>query len=421
MTPSVTPLLALLSLGLAQTASPGHPSLQPMAHAIPAEPDKGDFQQPSDATDGGEAAPNAEDAKKLLEQLDAMKAELKSRPKTAEIEYALGNLYYENGRYPEAVDSYRQLIERTREPMQRYLAALAKSHKTISAEKAGCPFATRPSYDQLVKIADEKNAAGDYSAAVVCYEAALLPVVTAHARRGNAFFLLGNEDNAVAEHQEALRIVPTYSDSLFFLGAILFEGGEGNVPRLKQAKEYWQRFLLSNPEPDREKLVRTDLTRLSAAIDNRGHIQKAQPPGMSPPSGPIDPPPPPPELSDAQKRQLRALVAKGQRSLKAREWSEALAAFVQARKIDAGDGDAATGAGIALLNLGQRVDAEAAFRDALGRDPKNALALYQLGEVFFENQHYVGAARFWLQVMDQDPELGERMKLKGRIADAQSR
>jgi tetratricopeptide (TPR) repeat protein len=246
-------------------------------------------------------------------------------------------------------------------------------------------------------------------------------VVTAHARRGNGFFLLGNEDAAIAEHQEALRIVPTYPDSLFFLGAILFEGGEGNVPRLKQAKEYWQRFLLTNPEPDREKLVRTDLTRLSAAIDNRGHIQKAEPPGMAPPSGPIEPPPPPPELSDVQRRQLRALVAKGQRSLKAREWSEALAAFVQARKIDAGDVDAATGAGIALLNLGQRVDAESAFRDALGRDPKNALALYQLGEVFFENQHYVGAARFWLQVVEEDPELGERMKLKGRIADAQSR
>ena len=142
---------------------------------------------------------------------------------------------------------------------------------------------------------------------------------------------------------------------------------------------------------------------------------------MGAPSGPIVPPRPPPELSAEQKRQLRSLVAKGQKQLKAREWSGALAAFEQARKIDAADPEAATGAGIALLNLGQKVEAEAAFRDALGRDPKNALALYQLGEVFYESQHYVGAARFWLQVLEEDPQLGERMKLKSRVAEAQSR
>jgi tetratricopeptide (TPR) repeat protein len=304
--------------------------------------------------------------------------------------------------------------------MQRYLAALGKPHKAMTPEKAGCPFSTRPSYDQLIEIADRKGAAGDWSAAVVCYEAALLPVVTAHARRGNAFFLLGNEDNAIAEHEEALRVAPAYPDSLFFLGAILFEGGEGNVPRLKQARDYWHRFLLTGPEPERERLVRTDMARLQAAIDNRGHIEKARMPGMGAPSGPIEPPPPPPELDAAQKRDLHALVAKGQKLLKTREWSAALAAFQKAREIDAADTDAATGAGIALLNLGQKVEAEAAFRDALGRDPKNSLALYQLGEVFFENQHYVGAARFWLLVMDEDPELAERMKLKSRVAEAQS-
>ncbi len=416
-----------VALLLAQAAlPPGHPDLPPTAHAVPQEPDKGAFQSPPPQAptvpgDGGEAQANDQDAKRLLQQLDAMKEELKNRPKTAEIEFALANLYYENGRYPEAVDSYRQLIERTREPMERYLAALAKPHKVISAEKAGCPLAMRPTYDQLIAIADEKSAAGDWSSAVVCFEAALLPVVTAHARRGNAFFLLGNEDNAIAEHAQALRILPTYPDSLFFLGALLFEGGEGNVPRLKQAKDYWMRYLKTKPDPEREKLVRSDMTRLQAAIDNRGHIEKAPMPGMGAPSGPIKPPSPPPELSALQKRQLAALVAKGQAQIKARQWNAALATFEQARQIDRDNSDAATGAGIASLNLGQRLDAETAFRDALGRDPKNSLALYELGEVFYENEHYVGAARFWLQVLEEDPALGERQKLKDRVVEAQGK
>jgi tetratricopeptide (TPR) repeat protein len=420
-------LRILFGLLVGQTPLPsGHPDLPPTAHAIPPEPDKGSFQMPANhpgtrAPDGGESAPSAEDAKRLLEQLDAMKAELKNRPKTAEIEYALANLYYENGRYPDAIDSYRQLIERTQAPMQRYFDVREKPHKPISADKAGCPASARPTYDELIVIADRKAEAKDWSAAVVCYEAALLPVVTAHARRGNAFFLLGNEDNAIREHEEALRIVPTYPDSLFFLGAVLFEGGEGNVQRLKQAKEYWRWFLLADPDPEREKLVRTDLTRLQAAIDNRGHIEKSRPSGMGNPMGPIEAPPPPPNLDAAQRRELRALVAKGQQQLKSREWSLALKSFSQAREYDAADPEAATGAGVALMNLGQRVDAEAALRDALGRDPKNSLALYQLGELFFENEHYVGAARFWLQVLEEDPALGERMKLKSRIADAQNR
>ena len=271
-----------------------------MAHAIPAGAGQGASSPRAGhlGIDGGEA-PSAEDAKKLLDQLDAMKAELKSRPKTAEIEYALGNLYYENGRYPDAIDSYRQLIERTKSRWSLPRRA-RKPHRTITAEKAGCPFSARPSYDQLIEIADRKGEAGDWSAAVVCYEAALLPVVTAHARRGNAFFLLGNEDNAIAEHEEALDIVPTYPDSLFFLGAILFEGGEGNVPRLNRPGTTGRGSCSPIRNPEREKLVRTDLSRLQAAIDNRGHIEKAKPPGMRPASGPIEPPPPPPELSAAQ-------------------------------------------------------------------------------------------------------------------------
>ena len=72
-----------------------------------------------------------------------------------------------------------------------------------------------------------------------------------------------------------------------------------------------------------------------------------------------------------------------------------------------------------VLNQGKLLAAEAALRDALGREPSDSLALYELGEVFFENQHYAGASRFWTQVLEQDPKLGEELKLEAKLEAAQ--
>ena len=68
------------------------------------------------------------------------------------------------------------------------------------------------------------------------------------------------------------------------------------------------------------------------------------------------------------------------------------------------------------MNLGRLLEAEAALRDALGREPNDAQALAQLGEVFFRSAHYAGAAKFWLQVMDEDGEMGRKLGLPGKIA-----
>ena len=366
------------------------------------------------------------DAKQLLAKLDSMKEELKNRPQTAEIEYALGNLYYENGRYPDAIDEYRHLLERATGPLVRYQAARAHPHEPMTPEQAGCPAASHPSYDQLIAIADGKAAAREYPAAVTCYEEALLPVILAKARRANAFFLIGNPDRAIREHREVLAIAPDFTDSLFFLGAILFETGDGDVTRLEEARVSWKKYLASDPEPDRVKLIHADLAKIDQALRNGGHVPADASEALRRPlvgmgSGPVEAPPAPPDVAVKEQRALSEAVAEGDRLSQRRDWAGALVAYDRARAIDRADPDAATGAGIALLNLGQRADAEAAFRDALGRDPNHGLALFELGEVFFENEHFAGAARFWAQLLQQNPELAKKYGLEKRLADAQAR
>ena len=428
-------ILALFQAPPARGAETDDPrEIPPTAHASPSgpAPDAFDGKLPAGhpplpaghpAVGGGEAL----DGKQLLQKLDSMKDELKGRPKTAEIEYALGNLYYENGRYPEAIDFYRQLLARAEKPMADYLAARKRAGEggaPLTPEQAGCPSASHPSFDQLVAIGEAKAAAKDYAAAVTCYETALLPVVAAKARRANAFFLIGNPDRAAAEQREVLAIEPGFTDSLFFLGAMLYETGDGDPAKLREAQSEWRKFLRADPDADRAKLVTDNLALIDVALRQGGKLpsepgQRPRGPGMGP--GPIEPPEPPPGLSAKQQRELEAAVRAGQRLLEKRSWAEALVAFDRGRKLDRADAQAATGAGIALLNLGQRLDAEAALRDALGRDPADGLALYELGELFFEGQHFAGAARFWSKLLKDDPKTAERYDVRARLADAQAR
>ena len=112
-------------------------------------------------------------------------------------------------------------------------------------------------------------------------------------------------------------------------------------------------------------------------------------------------------------------MARGEAALEQKQWELARAAFARGRALDPTDAAAARGEGIALLNLGQRLEAEADLRVALGRDPDDALALFELGQVFFAGQHYTGAARFWSQVLEEDPKLATKLDVKAQLAAAQ--
>src|SRR5919204_2895956 len=58
-----------------------------------------------------DASADSTDSKALLAEVDRLKDQLRDRPKSFEVLSALGNLYYENGRYLEAIDSLRQALE----------------------------------------------------------------------------------------------------------------------------------------------------------------------------------------------------------------------------------------------------------------------------------------------------------------------
>ncbi|HEX9603028.1 MAG TPA: hypothetical protein VF973_04690, partial [Myxococcales bacterium] len=63
------------------------------------------------AADAGTLANlDTSDPKALLAAVDQMQAQLQDKPKTFEVLSALGNLYYENGRYLDAANSLRQAL-----------------------------------------------------------------------------------------------------------------------------------------------------------------------------------------------------------------------------------------------------------------------------------------------------------------------
>src|SRR5437764_15163118 len=88
------------------------------------------------------AAPDASadpaDSKALLAEVDRLKDQLKDKPKTFEVLSALGNLYYENGRYLEAVDSLRQALEMSAPFEAREHELLKQGAKTAVGILAEC-------------------------------------------------------------------------------------------------------------------------------------------------------------------------------------------------------------------------------------------------------------------------------------------
>src|SRR6059058_5473441 len=75
---------------------------------------------------GPEAAGDATDSRALLAKVDKLSGQLKDKPKTFEVLAALGNLYYENNRFLDAVDSFRQALQLSG-PAESQAAALRKA------------------------------------------------------------------------------------------------------------------------------------------------------------------------------------------------------------------------------------------------------------------------------------------------------
>ncbi|HZR11035.1 MAG TPA: hypothetical protein VFA79_20770, partial [Myxococcales bacterium] len=163
-------------------------------------------------------------SKALLAEVDRLKDQIKGKPKTFEVVSALGNLYYENGRYLEAVDAFRE-AEEMAAPVQAEAEALRKRGVKPAADAPKeCRRAPEHGLAQIAEAAGKL----DPPHRLRCLEDALEMALQDAARRGNSLYLIGDPDSALAEHRRVLEQSPDYPESLFFVGAILLEQSNGN-------------------------------------------------------------------------------------------------------------------------------------------------------------------------------------------------
>ncbi len=129
-----------------------------------------------------------------------IKSMLASNPKDLNARIQLGNLYYDSGRFGEAVEAYGQALE-----------------------------------------IDPRN-----------------PDVRTD--RGTCYWNMGQPDAALAEFRKSLEVAPTHAQTLYNMGVVYLNGKKDPV----QARAAWEKLLATNPNyPDRAK-VQEQIAALSA-------------------------------------------------------------------------------------------------------------------------------------------------------------
>ena len=352
------------------------------------------------AVDAGAIDPG--DSKSLLAEVDRLKDQLKDKPKTFEVLNALGNLYYENGRYLEVVDSFRQALELAG-PAEAQAAALKKQGVRPAAElPAECRRAGAEYGLAQIAVAAAKM---DPPKARRCLDSALEMALAARARRGNALYLIGNSDGALAEHRKVLERSPDYPESLFFVGAILLEQSQGDKAKLAEGKKHWQRLLQVAPDHPRAALVKETLPKADEVFKPQlpaGHPQAAElPPGhpkvgggqAGAPMAHAGNEPTAEEVRNLQdavqntertpelEKGLDELLAQGEKALDEGRYQDARDAVVRVMPMRPNDARTAAALGGAMRGLGRLEMAERTLSTALRADPKQPRALYEMGKL----------------------------------------
>lgn len=369
------PATALTALALAADLPPDHPPLggtaeRPAADALPT---------------GHPPVPHEMDPQVLLRQIDAQGSVIRDRPKTFEIAVALGNLYYENARYAEAVEYFGQALAKAEDAFRAADELRAAKGRV---DGATCPTPSPDSLERRLERVREARAAKRLDEALACAHAARRPAVEVLARRGTALFLLGRAAEAVEEHEKALSSEPDFGESLYVLGAILFDAYADEVAKLRRAQAAWRRFLKAAPGDRRAASVRRRLEQVDEAV-RLGGIARARPlpPELQPrtevPAPAAAVAPISPEMAEAIAGTPRtpelALglannVEEGEAHLCASRYPEALQAFRNVLPFEPNNPRARAGMAAALIGLG-RPTADRVFMAAVELDPGSVDAL----------------------------------------------
>jgi tetratricopeptide (TPR) repeat protein len=403
---------------------------------------------PRAAADGGnDAVAGASDSKVLLAEVDRLHDQLKDKPKSFEVLAALGNLYYENGRYLEAVDAFRE-AEDLAAPAQAQADALRKKGVKPAHELPAECRRSGPEYG-VAQIA-QAAARLEPGRQLRCLDAALEIGLNVSSRRGNAFYLIGNPDSALAEHRKVLARSKDYPESLFFVGAILLEQSNGDKKQLAEGKTYWQRLLEVAPDSPRAPIVRQSLPNVEEMFKPRpampaGHPQVAQgdlPAGHPPvaggqavaggqPGAPMSHSgqgPTPEEVANVQEavantertpeleKGLDQLLSEGEQHLDQGRYQDARDAVVRVMPMRPGDARTAAALGGAMRGLGRTEMARRTLERALQLDPKQPRALYEMGRLSAEQGDKAGAARSFAAVKSADPQFARSHKVDEELA-----
>ncbi len=408
------------------------------------------------AADGDASAVNATDSRALLAEVDRLKDQIKDKPKTFEVLSALGNLYYDNGRYLEAVDSFREAEELAAPALAEADALRAKGVKPAADLPAECRR-SGPDYG-LLKIAEAARKL-DPPQHLRCLESALEMALQDVSRRGNSFYLIGNPDSALAEHRKVLARSPDYPESLFFVGAILLEQSNGDKKQLAEGKKYWQRLLKVAPDSPRAAIVRETLPKADEIFKPRPQAQMAQgasqgnlPPGHPPVARDDLPPGHPPvaggqpgapmahggqpssgEPTQEEMRNLEEAVAntertpelekglddllsQGEKALDEGRYQEARDAVVRVMPMRPNDARTSAALGGAMRGLGRTDMAQRTLMHALQLDPRQPRALYEMGRLQAQQGDTAGAAQSFRALESADPAFARAHKVDQELA-----
>ncbi len=397
------------------------------------------------AADAG--ALDTADPKALLAEVDRMKDQLKDRPKTFEVLAALGNLYYENGRYLEAVDSYRQALLLSA-PAEAEDEALRQKHVKAAPELPAECRRSGPGYG-LAEIAEVSRKL-DEPRRLRCLDAVLELALAARARRGNSLYLIGNPDSALAEHKRVLERSADYPESLFFVGAILLEKSHGDKALLEEGKKYWRRLLVVAPDHPRASLVKESLPRADEIFTPKpaqpgplaggqlppGHPPMPQdgalPPGHAPVGGAAGPMahagPSAEEVANVAdavngtertpelEKGLDQLTGEAEKLLDQGKYQEARDSIVRVMPMRPNDARTAADMGAAMRGLGRAEMAERVLTRALELDPKQPRALFELGRLYAQKGDKPAAREKLQAAQSADAKFAQAHDIAGELS-----
>jgi tetratricopeptide (TPR) repeat protein len=367
----------------------------------------------------------------LLKMVEGMKAELKNKERDFNINLALGNLYYDHGKYIDAIEYFTDAVRLAATAEQLVL----KAERTNAGPAPAQCVLEKPTIEDVAKGQKQRSfeiivkaatdlAATDPKASNACF-AQLAPVLgNLYARRGNSWYLVGNAEKAKVDHAAALALDPENPEALFFSGAVALETSGGDEAKIAQGRAFWERLLKAHPEHPRAEIVKQTLPRLDELFGaHRGDPMAGHPPvagaGGNPHGGPMQGPGPLPAgmeeiaKNTPQTPELEAHINqtldKGDQLLKEGKWDEALATFKTIMPIRP-SARVALGMGIALRELG-KPSAEMVLTQAgklPGGDPNRAR--FELAK-FYESKNPAQAKAIYSELTG-DAKLGAEAKAR---------